>query len=389
MLPQHLIAKVEDYSKKYKISDKDQKEILKRVEEIYNKAKISPGESIGVITAESFGEPSTQMTLNTFHFAGVAEMNVTVGLPRLIEIFDARKRPSTPRMEIPIKSKYSRTVEAVREVAMKIKETKLGDIAQEISINIAKATIEIVLDKKKMRDLDIKPKLVLDKIAEGLKSVDVKDNDSSVILKSKEKEISLSEVYKLKEKAKSIHIRGLQGVTHVLPVKGDDGNYIIHCAGSNLKDALMLEEAEKEIIVTNDIFEIGKATVMQKGSDATVIACGIMVSEALSAAEILKKDGITIKVVNMHTIKPIDEEMIIQSAKETGAIVTAEEHQMYGGLGSAVAEVVVKNCPVPMEMIAVNDTFGQSGSPQELLKYYHLKDIDIAEAVKRLVVKKL
>ncbi|HBG62507.1 MAG: transketolase [Omnitrophica WOR_2 bacterium GWF2_38_59] len=138
-----------------------------------------------------------------------------------------------------------------------------------------------------------------------------------------------------------------------------------------------------------DIFEIGKATVMQKGSDATVIACGIMVSEALSAAEILKKDGITIKVVNMHTIKPIDEEMIIQSAKETGAIVTAEEHQMYGGLGSAVAEVVVKNCPVPMEMIAVNDTFGQSGSPQELLKYYHLKDIDIAEAVKRLVVKKL
>src|SRR3989339_1318895 len=114
MLPQHLIAKVEDYSKKYKISDKDQKEILKRVEEIYNKAKISPGESIGVITAESFGEPSTQMTLNTFHFAGVAEMNVTVGLPRLIEIFDARKRPSTPRMEIPIRPKFSKTLEMIK-----------------------------------------------------------------------------------------------------------------------------------------------------------------------------------------------------------------------------------------------------------------------------------
>ena len=139
----------------------------------------------------------------------------------------------------------------------------------------------------------------------------------------------------------------------------------------------------------DDVFEIGKANVLQKGSDATVIACGIMVSEALSAAKMLEKDGVNVKVVNMHTIKPIDEEMIIQSAKETGAIVTAEEHQMYGGLGSAVAEVVVKNCPVPMEMIAVKDTFGQTGSPQELLKHYNLKDVDIVEAVKRLVVKKM
>ena len=84
-----------------------------------------------------------------------------------------------------------------------------------------------------------------------------------------------------------------------------------------------------------------------------------------------------------------DEEMIIDSAKETGVIVTAEEHQINGGLGSAVAEVVVRECPVPMEMIAVNDVFGQSGSPEELLKYYHLKDVDIVAAVKRLVVKKL
>src|SRR3989338_7166125 len=96
MLPNHLLEKIEDYVKKYKISDKHKSEIIKKVSEAYNQAKISTGEAIGVITAESFGEPSTQMTLNTFHFAGVAEMNVTVGLPRLIEIFDARKRPSTP-----------------------------------------------------------------------------------------------------------------------------------------------------------------------------------------------------------------------------------------------------------------------------------------------------
>ena len=90
----------------------------------------------------------------------------------------------------------------------------------------------------------------------------------------------------------------------------------------------------------------------------------------------------------MHTIKPIDEACIIDSAKKTGAIVTAEEHQKYGGLGSAVAEVVVKNCPVPMAMVAVNDTFGESGSPEELLEAYHLKDVDIVDAVRDVIRKK-
>jgi transketolase len=90
----------------------------------------------------------------------------------------------------------------------------------------------------------------------------------------------------------------------------------------------------------------------------------------------------------MHTIKPIDETRVIDSAKKTGAIVTAEEHQVHGGLGGAVAEVVVKNCPVPMAMVAVNDTFGESGTPDELLRAYHLKDVDIVEAVRDVIRKK-
>jgi len=137
-----------------------------------------------------------------------------------------------------------------------------------------------------------------------------------------------------------------------------------------------------------DPFVIGKANVMREGKDATVIACGIHVSEGLKAAEILEKENISIKVVNMHTIKPIDEACIIESAKETGAIVTAEEHQANGGLGSAVAEVVVKRCPVPMHMVAVDDQFGQTGTPDELLSEYHLKDVDIAEAVRNVIKRK-
>jgi transketolase len=119
-------------------------------------------------------------------------------------------------------------------------------------------------------------------------------------------------------------------------------------------------------------FVIGKANILQKGSDITIIACGIMVQESLKAANELKKQGISARVINMHTIKPIDKEIIINAAKETKGIITVEEHQIHGGLGSAVAEVVVENHPIPMKIIGVKDTFGESGSGPELLEKYGL-----------------
>ena len=134
-----------------------------------------------------------------------------------------------------------------------------------------------------------------------------------------------------------------------------------------------------------DPFVVGKANILRSGHDATVIACGVMVSEALSAAEKLKLEGIDLKVVNMHTIKPIDVQVIVNSAKETGAIVTAEEHQIIGGLGSAVAEVLGQHYPCPMEMVGVKDSFGESGSPAQLLAHYGLKDVNIVDAVKKVI----
>ncbi len=135
-------------------------------------------------------------------------------------------------------------------------------------------------------------------------------------------------------------------------------------------------------------FIVGKANIMRGGKDITIIACGIMVSEALKAAEILAKDGIQAKVLNIHTIKPIDEEAIINAAKETKAVVTAEEHQINGGLGGAVSEVLGRNYPLPIEMVAVKDTFGESGSAEELLEKYHLKDKDIVTAVRNVLKRK-
>jgi len=115
-VPKHLEEEVKNLSKEFRIGDK-KKEVLKRVKDEYENARINPGESIGIVTAESFGEPGTQMILRTFHFAGVAEAKVTLGLPRLIEIFDARKEPSTPRTEVYLKSGFSKDKERVKAVA--------------------------------------------------------------------------------------------------------------------------------------------------------------------------------------------------------------------------------------------------------------------------------
>lgn len=135
-------------------------------------------------------------------------------------------------------------------------------------------------------------------------------------------------------------------------------------------------------------FEIGKGAVLTEGDDVTIVATGLMVNEALLAAQNLKADGISARVVNMATIKPIDREIIVESAKKTGAIVTAEEHNILGGLGSAVAEVVCETVPVPVLRVGVEDVFGKSGPAVELLHIYGLDAQHIAEKAKAAVALK-
>ncbi|HTM57359.1 MAG TPA: transketolase C-terminal domain-containing protein [Candidatus Udaeobacter sp.] len=135
-------------------------------------------------------------------------------------------------------------------------------------------------------------------------------------------------------------------------------------------------------------FAFGRGEVFAEGSDLTIIACGVMVYEALRARETLSRSGITARVVDLHTVKPIDADLIARCARETGAIVTAEEHQVNGGLGGAVAEVVVRRHPVPMELVAVMDRFGQSGKPAELMDAFGLRARDIVAAAERVIERK-
>lgn len=132
-------------------------------------------------------------------------------------------------------------------------------------------------------------------------------------------------------------------------------------------------------------FEIGKGIVLNEGNDVTIVATGIMVDVALEAKEMLAKEGINARVINIHTLKPIDSDLLVKAAKETGAIVTVEEHSVIGGLGSAVSEVLAETYPVPVVKVGVNDTFGQSGKPNELLEYYGLTAKNVVEKVKRAI----
>lgn len=135
-------------------------------------------------------------------------------------------------------------------------------------------------------------------------------------------------------------------------------------------------------------FKIGKGLILREGSDVTLIAVGVMVSRCLLAAEELAKDGISCRVINMSSVKPIDDKLIIDSAEKTGAIVTAEDHNIMGGLGGAVAEVLGENCPVPMVRVGIMDQFAESGEPEDLAVKYNLMPIDIERAAKAILKRK-
>ena len=135
-------------------------------------------------------------------------------------------------------------------------------------------------------------------------------------------------------------------------------------------------------------FEIGKGVLLEDGTDVSLVATGLMVEMALEAKKLLAQDGINARVINIHTIKPIDREILVKAAKETGAIVTCEEHNIIGGLGSAVAEVLCEESPVPMERIGVKDSFGKSGVPSDLFKDYDLTPEAIVKAAKKVAAKK-
>jgi transketolase len=185
-------------------------------------------------------------------------------------------------------------------------------------------------------------------------------------------------------------MRVLPGMTLVVPCDYHETRKATLAVGKMFGPAYIRFGREKTPVLTTaeTPFELGKAAIFREGTDVTLIANGYMVSQALLAADELAKEGVSARVMNLHTLKPLDREAILTAARETGAMVTAEEHQLIGGLGSAVAEVVATGCPVPLGMVGVADSFGESGSPEELFEKYGLTAKHVAEEARRVLARK-
>jgi len=226
--------------------------------------KVASGEAIGIVTAQSFGEASTQMVLNVFHAAGVAEVQVTQGLPRLIEILDARKLPKTPSMEIFLDKDHNNEKDA-RVIAEKIKEVKLKEIISDIAIDFGAKKVKISVDPKRLRAAHIS----LDKAVEVLheKGFTVKKLSDGLVLDMAKEDYKI--IYKTKEKIKEVILTGVKKISQVLVVKrGKD--YVILTAGSNLKDILNFKGIDKDKVITNDVHEISNILGIEAARQAVI-----------------------------------------------------------------------------------------------------------------------
>ncbi len=261
------------------------KKLLEETERRFREMSVVPAEAVGVISAQSIGEPGTQMTMRTKHFAGVTEMNVTLGLPRLIEIFDARREPSTPTMTIRLQDDVASDENKVREIAAKILEVSFESIMKEIVIDLLNFKIEVTLDNSSMESFNIDIKDVekaMNKVFKKHKIVILK---SGLIRLSPKDTKTILNLYKMKMKLKSMHIRGVPGIVQVLPIKRR-GSWIIMTAGTNLRRVLKVPGVDPTRTFSNNIHEMFRVLGVEAARNS-------IVNEALGT---LKQQGLEVDI---------------------------------------------------------------------------------------------
>ena len=322
------------------------------VEGLHKGQKVSPGEAIGIITAQSFGESSTQMVLNVFHSAGVAEMQVTQGLPRLIEILDARKKPSTPTMEIFLDKEHNNEKDS-RIIAEKIKEVKLKEIMSEINIDFATKKLEVVVDKESLKRVHIGIDKVVEVLDEkGFKSK--KKGEDALMLNLEES--TFKDMYRIKQRIKETIISGVKGIEQVLVVKRD-ANYVILTAGTNLNDILQFKGVNPEKVFTNDLHEIAGMLGIESARQAIMDEINkVLVSQGLDidrrhltlVADAMTSSGVVKGVTRVGIIS--DKSSVLARASFetpvkhfTNATRTGKKDKM-----ESVIENIILNQPVPV-----------------------------------------
>jgi len=326
----------------------------KLAETRYNKMHIDPGEAVGVIAATSLGEPGTQLTMRTFHMVGVAEVNVTLGLPRIIEILDARKIPSTPTMHIYLKKPFNSSKDKSDMVAQKIKQTILQDIATEFTMDMSSSSVIIKLDKHAMDRRSIDIDTVYTQLKKSLKNNEVIKKTASIEVKDTENDIK--KLFKLKEKLKDMFVSGISGVSDVLAFKEGE-EFIIQTLGSNLIGISNIEEVDFSRTKTNNFHEIHDVLGIEAAREAMINeVIFILDKEGMSVDErhialivdVMTRDGV-IKGITRHGITKEKESVLARAAFEIpiNHLVEASVRGEVDKLDSVVENVMI-NQPVPI-----------------------------------------
>jgi DNA-directed RNA polymerase subunit A" len=290
-LPQNVIDNLNRELKERKVTKKQMEEIVKRLNSGYEDAKIEAGEAAGVVSAQSIGEPGTQMTMRTFHYAGVAEINVTLGLPRLIEIVDARKNPSTPMMTIFLEKDYAQDRDKARELAWKI-EASYINVLGSMSTDIIEMKVIIELNKKALDHRNMTPEEVAKKINEELGVLTQINGDTLVLMPSKP---SYRELLQLVKSVHSVILKGIKGLKRVVIRKEDSGEYVLYTEGSVLKEVLAIEGVDATRTRTNNVNEIFEVMGIEAARQA-------LINEA---TDTLKEQGLNVDVRHIMLVSDI------------------------------------------------------------------------------------
>lgn len=342
------------------IADEHIKQVLRKAHQRFMDHQMDANESAGILAAQSIGEPGTQMTMRTFHYAGVAEINVTLGLPRLIEIVDARRVPSTPMMEVHIEPKYREDVEVVRKVASKIEKTTLLDIA-DIETDIVNMKVIVHPDSIKMEQKDIsmeqiRERLNKDRRLRGLVNI---EGDQLVISSD---EPSFKKLQAIVQATRDAVIQGVDGIERAI-LRKQTNEYVIYTAGSNLRDVLMTDKVDKTRTTTNSIQEIYDVLGVEAARNSiiheayrTLEEQGLTVDirHIMLVADLMTNDG-DVKAIGRHGISGRKSSVLARAAFEITAThllhaaLTGETDYLDG-----VAENIIVGQPVTLGTGAVN-----------------------------------
>ncbi|MBU4221385.1 MAG: DNA-directed RNA polymerase subunit A'' [Euryarchaeota archaeon] len=290
-LPQRVIDNLMQELRKLKFTKKQFDEIIKRTLATYEYSKIEAGEAAGVVSAQSIGEPGTQMTMRTFHYAGVAEINVTLGLPRLIEIVDARKNPSTPMMTIFLEKEYAFDRDKARELAWKIEATYINVLGS-MSTDITDMKVVVELNKKSLIQRNMTAKEVSERINEELDASSYISGDTLIM---KPEEPSYRQLLQLVKSVQSVILKGIKGIKRVVIRKEESGEYVLYTEGSTLKEVLEIEGVDATRTRTNNVNEIYEVLGIEAARAALIH----------EATETLKEQGLNVDVRHIMLVSDI------------------------------------------------------------------------------------